>query len=124
MGQAIALGIDEQEAHTRLVTLYHDHFSTPSDGSPISGSLVLTGTADGSNSGSAMPFSFYKVEFGVGSHPTEWSVINLSHTPVSEGVLATWDTSGLAKGEYSLRLVVVDQSGNYRPWDRITVRVE
>lgn len=124
MGQAMALGIDTQEAHSRLVTLFHDHFSTPSAGSRVSGSLVLTGTADGRNSGSAIPFSFYKVEVGVGSNPTDWCVINLSHTPVSEGVLATWDTSGLPKGDYSLRLVVVDQSGNYRPWDRITVRVE
>jgi tetratricopeptide (TPR) repeat protein len=124
MGQAMALGVDDQPAYKRLATLYNDHITSPQDGAILGNQVTITGTANGSNSGSRFPFNFYKVEVGVGSDPKQWIGLYQTHSPVTEGILATWDTSGWANGVYTIRLVVVDQSGNYRPWDKRTIRVQ
>jgi hypothetical protein len=124
MGQAMALGVNEQRAHTRIAHLYNDHITSPQDGATLDGRVTITGTANGNNSGFRFPFKFYKVEIGVGVDPKQWISLLQSHTPVTEATLATWDTSGWANGVYSIRLVVVDGSGNYQPWDKRTVRVK
>lgn len=59
-------------------------------------------------------FDYYKVEFGIGPSPADWAIIGEVHkTPVTEGLLETWDTTMLPDGMYSLRLRVVKPDGNY-----------
>lgn len=62
-------------------------------------------------------FSFYKVEFGPGESPADdqMSIIGAIHEQqVSNDVLETWDTTMIPDGTYSLRLRVVDVTGNYQ----------
>ncbi len=85
--------------------------------------MVITGTADNSYVGSLYPFSYYKLEFGVGTNPQSWTLITQNSTPVTNGTLGTWVTTNLPNGTYTLRLIVVDTSGNYRPYDIRTIHI-
>jgi parallel beta-helix repeat protein len=81
----------------------------------IGGIVDLRGTAQrGPAEGST--FSYYVIEFGSGTSPTTWSVdgITLANGGSSEvvnGVLATWDTTVVSEGTYTLRLRVFDIEG-------------
>lgn len=82
--------------------------SSPGSGASVSGPVTVTGTAD------IAGFQFYKLEVAAGEQPGGYSVVGEMHySPVQGGVLATWDTSSLPAGPYWVRLVVVDQTGNY-----------
>ena len=124
MAQAMALGADDQEAVNRLVQLFNDRITSFPDGATFGSNVTIKGTANGSNTGSTHPFSYYKIEVGVGTDPKAWSSIVQSTTPVTDGVLGVWDISGLADGTYTLRLVVVDASGNYMPYDLRTIQLK
>ena len=67
------------------------------------------------NGRSALPeFDYYKVEFGIGPNPADWAIVGeIRKTPVTDGLLETWDTTILPDGMYSLRLRVVKPDGNY-----------
>lgn len=124
MGQAMGLGVDGQYAYTRLAQLYNDQMTSVQNGATYGSQITIQGTANGSNTGSRYPFSYYKIEVGAGIDPKEWKQITLSHTSVTHGTLATWDTSDWADGVYTIRLVVVDTGGNYRPYDMRTIHLQ
>jgi hypothetical protein len=87
----------------------------------VPGDTPIRGTASGAS------FQFYKVEVGPGSNPRdhEWTVIGRLHeSPVTGGVLETFNASAYAPGTYTLRLVVVDQTGNYPDPCRVTITVQ
>ncbi|MGQ9683285.1 MAG: hypothetical protein ACUVX9_12150 [Anaerolineae bacterium] len=90
----------------------------PGQGQVIRGTIDIRGSAD-------IPgFQFYKVELGLGERPVRWTSISDVHrNAVSDGLLEVWDTSDLPAGSYSLRLVVVDASGNYPPPCEVVVTV-
>jgi 1A family penicillin-binding protein len=74
----------------------------PSATGVITGAQVLlSGTARG-------PFA---LDVGPGPDPTSWQPIGQSSTPVSGGLLAIWQTVGLAPGEYTIRLRVSTPEG-------------
>jgi len=80
----------------------------PAQGARVSGRVEIRGTADIDG------FSFYKIELGLGERPNAWTSIgDLHQTPVTGGSLDVLDTTGLPAGVYSIRLVVVDVTGNY-----------
>ncbi len=82
----------------------------PIDGEQIQGRVDIRGTANIPN------FQFYKIELGLGEQPSRWSVISdVRRTPVENGLLEVWDTTDLPAGSYTLRLVVVDVTGNFPP---------
>lgn len=78
--------------------------------SPTVGQYLVTPvTISGSASGPA--FASYRVEYGAGANPTVFNLIGSVHTsPVTVGVLETWNTSGLPSGIYSIRLTITDTS--------------
>jgi len=83
------------------------------------GTTFIKGTASIDN------FWFYKLEFGCGDWPTEWSVIGeLHYEPVVRGILGYWNTGALPEGVYTLRLVVVDKTGNYPEPCEVRVIIE
>ena len=78
--------------------------------------VTIRGTAIHQN------FAYYKLELGVGTDPDSWSWMDLpdySRQPVRNGVLGTWTvrnaqgTLNVQPGIYTIRLVVVDKTGNY-----------
>ena len=83
--------------------------TSPRAGDSVRGMVEIQGSA------SVPGFQFYKIEFGAGAVPAEWSVINETHgAPVEDGRLETWDTAAVSDGSYSLLLTVVDATGNYQ----------
>lgn len=81
--------------------------TAPQSGQAVRGSVQITG--------SALHPVFQRYELYYTVEPGEnWVFIgDASTTPVSNGVLGTWQTGGLPDGNYSLRLRVVRQDGNY-----------
>jgi hypothetical protein len=94
------------------------HFQTRTDllTPPRIGGLVnLQGTARRGTVAGAT-FNYFTVEFGYGTNPTYWmsTGINLTNNGLSEmvnGTLATWDTSQVTAGTYTLKLSVFDVDG-------------
>lgn len=93
--------------------------TSPSADQVISGPVSVQGTA------SIESFQFYKVEYGLGEIPEQWNSIgNVSRTPVVNGTLEVWDTSGFPNGVARLRLTVVDVSGNFPPPFEVRVIIQ
>jgi parallel beta-helix repeat protein len=89
------------------------HFETNTDllTPPRIGGLVnLQGTASGAN------FTNYTIDFGVGTAPTSWSttgitLLNNGASQVVNGTLATWNTTKVALGIYTLRITAFNSEG-------------
>jgi hypothetical protein len=77
----------------------------PTDGMTIGGVVEITGIATHPN------IQWYDVSYAAGAQATggsQWvSLALVENTQVENGVLATWDTTGLPAGQYSLALTVV-----------------
>ncbi len=76
----------------------------PSDGVTVGGAVDVTGIATHPN------MRFYQLRFAAGPRPTgdsQWvDFAIVEATQVENGVLATWDTSVIPDGEYTLALAV------------------
>lgn len=87
----------------------------------VQGNVPVRGTANTAS------FQYYKIEVGPGSNPRdyEWTVIGQLHrSPVTGGVLETFNSGAYPAGTYTLRLVVVDQTGNYPTPCQVTLTVQ
>lgn len=91
--------------------------TSPGVNAQVSGVVQVTGTA------AIDKFQFYKVELGIGDNPGNWSFLFSGESPVTNGLLGQWDTNPLPAGVYTLRLVVVDITGNFPEPCRVTVTV-
>jgi hypothetical protein len=77
----------------------------PTVGRTVSGNVQVLGRA------AVDDFREYRLEYGVGPNPDQW--LNIITVPLERelGVLGVWNTSDLPPGEYTLRLVVLDEKG-------------
>jgi hypothetical protein len=94
--------------------------TSPGVNQVVNGNVAIRGTASVAN------FQYYKIEVGPGANPrdNEWGVVGqLRRTPVNNGLLETFNSAAYPAGVYTLRLVVVDQTGNYPEPCRVTVTV-
>lgn len=83
----------------------------PTDGATLSGVVQITGIA-------AHPaILWYDVSYASGPEATagtQWiSLARVENTQVENGVLATWDTTGLPNGQYCLALTVVGRDDSF-----------
>lgn len=93
--------------------------TSPANGSRLSGTVAISGVADIGES-----FQFFKVEWGSGFDPQSWSVIEeLKRQAVNGGLLAHWAAGVLPAGPYTLKLRVVDKTGNWADDCRVHVEV-
>jgi hypothetical protein len=76
------------------------HISAPAMFSEVKGKVQFRGTASGAN------FDHYRLLVGQGLNPQSWFVVTDSSTRIEDGVLGTWDTTGLS-GLYAVELQVV-----------------
>ncbi len=86
----------------------------------VHGVVEIQGTAR-----SDQDFAFYRLQYGAGLFPSAWLQIQGDRTDqVDNGLLQTWDTTGL-DGLYSLQLAVVKNDPNGGPYnfDVATVQV-
>jgi hypothetical protein len=102
-------GLTTAQAPTAAIT-------SPANGATISGKVDITGTANG------VAFGTYKVEF---KSATDWVLTDgvIHDSAVTNGKLVTWDTTTVADGNYDLRLLVSDVSGQYIT-TQISVKVD
>lgn len=79
------------------------HITTPDLFAVVSGKVNITGTAAGKN------FGYYRIQVGQGLNPRAWEQVGPDgNKPVTEGLLASWDTTSL-DGLYAVRLLVVSR---------------
>jgi len=91
----------------------------PTAGQVIRGQVTIKGSAN------IEAFQFYKIEYGMGAEPQQWNCIgDIQKTPVVDGVLAIWDTTGFPNGTFKLRLTVVDITGNFPPPYEVKVVIQ
>jgi transcriptional regulator with XRE-family HTH domain len=77
---------------------------------------VLSGVAGVTGNATHEAFQYYKLEYAPGANAGGGFVyFGGSNVQVSGGVLGNLDTRALPNGAYTLRLTVVDQSGNFPP---------
>lgn len=90
---------------------------SPANNAEVSGSVELRGTAAGPD------FHYYKVEFSFPGSDAWVLVGNTIHyESVTNGMLATFDTTKIPDGAYALRLLAADKNGQYNT-DQIIVAV-
>ncbi len=89
---------------------------SPGQNQTISGSVPIIGTANIPN------MQYYKLEFRPAGSSADYSYIGGQHAP-ADGTLTVWNTAPLPDGVYTLRLVVVDHTGNYPPPCEVSVIV-
>lgn len=93
---------------------------SPGANEVISGTVQVFGTAQHE------AFKYYKLEYALGADADpsgEFAFLMDVTQPVIEGSLATLDTTVLDNGVYTLRLTVVDQTGNFPPPCTVTVEI-
>ncbi len=77
------------------------NISLPGMLAQVQGRVTIHGSVGG------IGFSRYRLQYGQGLNPSSWLPVGPDiSSPVSSGILATWDTSGL-QGLYSLQLIVI-----------------
>ena len=95
--------------------------TSPGMNQVVQGNVPVRGTANLPN------LQYYKVEVGPGANPRdhEWTVVGQLHNnAVVGGVLETFNSGAYPAGTYTLRLVVVDQTGNYPEPCQVTIAVQ
>jgi hypothetical protein len=105
-----ALPVAAQGADSPAIT-------SPTMGQVLQGQVSITGRSDASNFVSA------EMAFAYASNPTNtWFLISTSFQPVTNDVLATWDTTSISDGGYTLRLRVNILDGSFQD-ATVTVQV-
>ena len=79
----------------------------PGVGQRIRGSVTVIGTATLDN------FQYFKLEFKAAGSAGDYNFYLRRDAPVTNGPLGTFDPAGLPAGDYILRLVTVDITGNF-----------
>jgi hypothetical protein len=90
--------------------------TSPKPGDQLTGTVTLTGSANIPN------FGFYYYEFALRGSDS-WSTIQANRKVIQDGELGKWNTSALATGDYSLRLVVTDNEAHALPACIVPVRI-
>ena len=76
------------------------NITSPALFAEVSGNVTITGTAVGSD------FVSYRILVGQGLNPQEWVQVAESNESITNGPLATWDTSDIS-GLFAVQLQVV-----------------
>jgi hypothetical protein len=70
-------------------------------------------------------FQYYKVEVAPGSGASEgFTWVGGGNSPVISNFLTNIDTAALGNGAWTIRLIVVDQTGNFPPPCQVTITVQ
>jgi len=93
--------------------------TAPGNGAVVNGAVNVTGSATHEQ------FQYYKLEYAPGANASDGFVyLAGGNGPVVNGLLGTFDAAALGSGTWTLRLVVVDTTGNYPPPCRVTITVQ
>ena len=91
----------------------------PGNNETVSGVIAVVGSATHD------AFQYYKVEYAPGGNAdSNFGYLVGGNAPVVNGVLGNVDTNTLGNGAWTLRLIVVDQTGNFPPPCKVTINVQ
>jgi len=93
----------------------------PGTGQVLSGKVNVLGTATHEH------FGYYKIEDAPGENVSpdgDYAYLSGGDAPVTGGPLATFDSTILPNGPYTLKLTVVDTDGNFPPPCTVSVEVK
>ncbi len=80
---------------------------SPIDGQAVQGKVIIQGNT------AIEGFKFAELSFAYsGTPPLTWFLIHTSEQPVTNGILAEWDTSTITDGLYDLQLKVLLENGD------------
>ncbi len=82
--------------------------TSPHSGATVSGLVQIEGTANLGGS-----FKYYKLEVSPAGRDAFSTIGNQVPQPVNGGQLGAWDSASVPDGTYTLRIRVVDATGNY-----------
>jgi hypothetical protein len=83
---------------------------SPSPGEQINGIVPIIGSV----SFDPAEVQYYKLEIGSGISPNSWTTFGSTHSQsVSNGLLETLQATALPPGAYVIRLIIVQNNGNY-----------
>jgi tetratricopeptide (TPR) repeat protein len=94
------------------------HVDSPSNGATVSGIVSVRGTALDLN------FQYYRLDYRPAGTTTWYGIPSVVKQPVENGLLGKWDTRALPPGDYDVRLVVVDQAGQFSVPMQVTIHVK
>jgi hypothetical protein len=93
--------------------------STPGVNAVVSGNVAVTGRA------SHEIFEYYKLEYAPGADAADgFFYFGGANSQVEGGQLGVFSSGAVANGVYTIRLTVVDQTGNFPPPCQVTVTVQ
>lgn len=91
----------------------------PGNNEVVRGVVNVIGTASHDS------FQYYKVEYAAGAQAAGGFVyLGGGNAAVINNVLTSVDTNALGNGPWTLRLIVVDQTGNFPPPCQVTISVQ
>ena len=93
---------DVNESRIAVHVANHDFADilSPAAGDTLTGSSTIVGSA------SSPDFLFATMEYGQGTAPPTWKLLDTLIMPVYQGLLLDWNVSALTEGNYVLRLTV------------------
>lgn len=90
-----------------------------SDGQAVTGPVLdIRGTADATGL-----FESWRLEYGAGSEPGNWILLNESRSPVRDATLYLWDLATIPNGTVTLRLTVTGRNGEAQRFVRININL-
>ncbi|CAN5459362.1 hypothetical protein BH10CHL1_BH10CHL1_42910 [soil metagenome] len=89
----------------------------PGDNERVSGTITIIGTATHDK------FNFYKIEYAPAGTQS-FSYLGGGDSPVINGGLYSFNSTALGNGAWTIRLVVVDQTGNFPEPCQVTIQVQ
>ena len=101
--EVLATSADEPPTDVTTASDLPIAISAPARGEQISGLVDISGRA------SSDDFAGYRLEYRFETIPGDWIVFAEGSAPIEDGVLATWDTTDLPLGLYTVRLVMDDE---------------
>jgi hypothetical protein len=91
----------------------------PGQNEVVRGQVNVIGTATHES------FQYYKIEYAPGAGASEgFNYIGGGNSPVVNNFLTSIDTAALGNGAWTIRLIVVDQTGNFPPPCQVTITVQ
>jgi membrane peptidoglycan carboxypeptidase len=69
-------------------------------------------------------FKKWRLEYGAGTNPNSWTLLNESNVPVKNGILHTWDFSNVFEDVVTLRLTLIGEKAEIEKRVTITLAVQ
>ena len=95
--------------------------TSPGVNQVVSGTVEIYGTATNPN------FQYYKLEYAEGANvdpESTFAFLSDARVQVTDGLLSSFDSTNFVNGPYTLKLTVVDNSGNFPPPCTVDILIE